>query len=137
MNPDDAHIPAKRFRLRAVHTYEVVRDDFDQIETEAMSVGTDFAFAMACIPVAITLTVTLLTVSVANSTVKLAFFCLMFSCYILGAYFGVAAWRDRAHLNRFMQRIRDNQEAPLGEKDEELRPSELEQLPSEEEGGEK
>jgi hypothetical protein len=137
MRPDDAHIRAKRFRLREVHTYEVVRDDFDHIEAEAMSVGTDFAFATACIPVGITLSITLLTVKIENLSVKLIFLSLMFCCYILGAYFGVEAWRDRGHLKKFMQRIRENQEAPLGEKDGELGPSELEQLPSEQAGGEK
>lgn len=134
MQPDDAHIPAKRYRLRELQTYEVVRDDFDAIETEAMNIGTDFAFATACIPVAITLTVTLSTVAVANQFLKMTFLSLMFVCYILGSYFAVRAYRDRGHLKKFMQRIRDNQVAPLGEKDEELEPSELEELPSEEAG---
>jgi hypothetical protein len=66
MSPDDAHIPAKRYRLREVQTYEVVRDDFDRIETEAMNIGTDFAFATACIPVAITLTVTLYAATITD-----------------------------------------------------------------------
>lgn len=137
MHPDDTRIPAKRFRLREVQTYEVVRDDFDGIETEAMNVGTDFAWATACIPVAITLTITLLTVPVTNQGVKETFLCLMFVCYILGLYFAVNAWRQRGRLKKFMQRIRENQEAPLGEKGEELEPSELQKLPSEEAGAEK
>jgi hypothetical protein len=113
MKLDDAHIPAKRFRLREVQTYEVVRDDFDSIETEAMNIGTDFAFATACIPVAITLSITLLTVQVTNQGAKVTFLCLMFSCYIVGGRFAVNAWRHRGRLKKFMQRIRDNQEAPL------------------------
>jgi hypothetical protein len=134
MKPDDAHIPAKRFRLREVQTYEVVRDDFDNIETEAMNIGTDFAFATACIPVAITLTITLLTVPITNQGTEVTFLCLMFICYILGLRFAVSAWRHRGSLKKFMQRIRDNQEAPLGEKGAELEPSELQELPSEEAG---
>ncbi len=135
MKPDDAHIPAKRYRLREVQTYEVVRDDFDGIETEAMNIGTDFAFATACIPVAITLTVTLKTVTITDQTLKDAFLLLAFTCYILGSYFAVRAWRHRGHLKSFMQKIRDNQVAPLGEKDGELESSELQKLPSEEAGG--
>jgi hypothetical protein len=134
MNPDDAHIPAKRYRLREVETYEVVRDDFNRIETEAMNIGTDFAFATACLPVAITLTITLYTVTIADRTVKDAFMLLTFTCYILGLYFAVRAWRHRGHLKNFMQRIRDNQVAPFGEKGEELEPSELQKLPSVEAG---
>lgn len=137
MNPDDAHIPAKRYRLREVETYEVVRDEFNRIETEAMNIGTDFAFATACIPVAITLTITLYTVTIADRMVKDAFMLLTFTCYILGSYFAVRAWRQRGHLKNFMQRIRDNQVAPFGEKDGELEPSELQKLPSVEAGAEK
>ena len=132
--PDDAHIPAKRYRLREVQTYEVVLDDFDRIETEATNIGTDFAFATACIPVAITLTVTLLTVTITQKSVRDAFLFLMFSCYILGLRYAVGAWRSRGRLKKFMQGIRDNQVAPLGEKDGELEPSELQNLPSEEAG---
>lgn len=137
MNSDDAHIPAKRFRLREVQTYEVVRDDFDSIEAEAMNIGTDFAFATACIPIAITLTITLFTVSITDRALRDTFLVLMFTCYILGSRFAVNAWRHRGHLKKFMQRIRDNQVAPFGEKDEELEPSDLLALPSEEAGAEK
>jgi hypothetical protein len=103
MKLDDAHIPAKRFRLREVQTYEVVRDDFDNIESEAMNIGTDFAFATACIPVAITITITLLTAQVNNQGWKVTFLCLMFICYILGLRFAVNAWRQRGRLKKFTQ----------------------------------
>jgi hypothetical protein len=124
-------IPIKRFRLGQMSSYEVLVSDFDRVEFEAMSIGTDLAFATAFIPVAITLHVTLRVTTPADQYVRESFTLLMYVCYILGIYFGVRAYRQRGRLKRFMQLIRDCQVSPLGEKDSEIGPSELQQLPSE------
>jgi hypothetical protein len=136
LRPDD-QLPIKRYRLGKMETYEVLVSSFNRIESEAMSIGTDFAFATACLPVAVTLNITLKTIPIADPLIKDPFLFLMYACYILGAYFGVRAFRQRGRLKGFMQEIRDAQVAPLGEKDNELGPSELEALPSEGESEEK
>jgi hypothetical protein len=128
-------IPIKRYRLGKMQSYEILVGDFDRIENEALGIGTDLAFATACIPVGVTLSVTLFTVTIANPLVKDPFLVLMFTCYILGAYFGLRAYRQRGRLRSFMQAIRDGQVAPLGEKGSEISRSELETLPSEEQSG--
>lgn len=129
-NPDD-RIPIERFRLGKMQSYEVLVSDFNRIESEAKSIGTDIAFATACIPVAITLHITLKMVAIPDPSVKYPFLLLMYACYILGAYFGVRAYRQRGRLKAFMQTIRDAQVAPLGEKGSEIGPDELEALPAE------
>ena len=136
MNQPDPHIPAKRYFIREVQTYEVLVTDFNNLESEATNVGTDFSVAAACIPVAVALTVTLLTVSIQNIKLFESFFCVTFLCWAMGIIYGFKAWRGRGHFTKAMQRIRDYQMPPLGEKDEELAPSELQNLPSEEEGRE-
>jgi hypothetical protein len=114
-----------------MQSYEVLVSDFNRIESEAKSIGTDIAFATACIPVAITLHVTLKMVAIPDPTVKYPFLLLMYACYILGAYFGIRAYRQRGRLKEFMQTIRDAQVAPLGEKGSEMGPAELAALPAE------
>lgn len=53
----DDQIPATRYRLEGLRTYEVLVDDFERIEQEASQVGNSLQFATACVPVGITLTI--------------------------------------------------------------------------------
>jgi len=112
----DDQLPAKRYSLRQVETYEVERGQFDRIESEATGIGTAFAFATACLPVAVTLNVTLATVTIADKNISYPFWLLMYVCYILGLYFAVIAWRQRGNLRRFMSEIRESQVAPIASK---------------------
>jgi hypothetical protein len=123
-------IPIKRFRLGPMESYEVLVNDFDRIETEAMGIGTDIAFFTACLPVAITLHITLRTVTPVDLYVRESFTLLMWVCYLGAIYFGVRAYRQRGRLKMFMQRIRNTQVPPLGEKGSEISPSEMEQMAS-------
>ena len=112
----DDQLPAKRHSLRQVETYEVERSHFDAIEKEATGIGTAFAFAAACLPVAVTLNVTLKTVPITDRSVADPFWFLMWACYILGLFFAVSAWRQRGSLKRFMDEIRESQVAPIAAK---------------------
>lgn len=118
-------IPIKRFRLGEMQSYEVLVSDFDRIESEAKSIGTDLAFFTACLPVAITLHITLRTVTPADQYVRESFTILMWVCYLASIYFGVKAFRQRGRLKVFMQNIRNAQVPPLGEKGSELGPGEV------------
>ena len=126
----DDQISIKRYRLGKMQSYEVLVSDFNRIENEAQSVGTHFSFFLACIPVGITILITLVTVPISNWNIKGPFMLLMYACFILGAFFGVSAFRQRRKLGKFMQDIRDSQVPPLGEKGSEIGPSEAENLPS-------
>jgi len=129
---DDDQIPIERYRLGKLRSYEVLINDFDRIENVATTIGTDLAFATAFLPVAIALSITLITVTIADWNIKGPFYFFMWSSYILGAYFAVRAFRQRGQLKNFMHNIRDAQIPPLGEKGSELGPAELQGLPSEE-----
>lgn len=131
MRNEPQQLPAKRYSLGPVETYEVPRTDFDRIETEASSIGTGMAFACACLPVALALTVTLATVDIPAWSEKGTFILLTFGFYIAGLYFSVVAYRQRGHLRNLMNALRDRQVAPLGEKGDELGASQLDTLPSE------
>ena len=132
MSPSQDDYPrVKRFRLGEIPSYEVLADDFDRIEDEAQDVGLAFHFAIFCVSVAITLCIALATVPVDNWIVKSIFILVIFGGFVLGSFFLIVALRQRDSLRKMMQKIRDRQVAPLGEKDSELGPSELQQLPSE------
>jgi hypothetical protein len=71
----------------------------------------------------------------ARSTVFTIFSAFLAVCAILGLNFAVKAYRQRGRLKNLMQKIREYQTLPLGEKGGELGAAELGNLPSEE-GGE-
>jgi hypothetical protein len=96
-----------------------------------LSIGTDFAFSVALLPLAISFTLTLAVSTISINWIRDSFLFFMFVCYILGLYFATRAYRQRGKLKKFMQAVRDAQVAPLGEKGSEIRPSELEALPAE------
>lgn len=127
----DDQIPATRYRLEGVRTYEVLVDDFDRIEEEASQVGTSLQFAMACIPVGIALTVTILTVQIPNERLYDGFFMFMLGSYGFGIFHGLQAWKQRGHLKKLMARIRARQGPPLGDQGKEFRAAELASLPLE------
>jgi hypothetical protein len=127
----DDQIPAARHRLQGVVTYEVLADDFDRIEQEAKSVGTDLQLACALIPVAIALTVTIKTIPIQDLHTYIVFCIVASVCYLGGVITGVRAWVQRGRLSKLMNRIRAQQGGPVGEEGKELRPSELASLPLE------
>lgn len=126
---DNDRIPAARHRLKQIVTYEVPADDFNRIEQEASTVGSDMQFAIFGLGVALSITFTLLTVPMASERKFEVFFMLMLFGYGMGVYCGQRAWKQRGHLRRFMQGIRAMQEGPLGEEGKEIKAAELASLP--------
>ena len=123
MSPSQDDYPrVKRFSLGEIPSYEVLADDFDRIEDEAQDVGLAFHFAIFCVSVAITLCIALATVPVDNWIVKSIFILVIFGGFVLGSFFLIVALRQRDSLRKMMQKIRDRQVAPLGEKDSEFVP---------------
>jgi hypothetical protein len=128
---DDDRIPAARHRISRIVTYEVPADDFNRIEQEASTVGSDMQFATFGLSAALTFTLALLTVPIASERTFDVFFMLMLGGYGMGAYCGMRAWKQRGYLRRFMQNIRAMQEGPLGEEGKEIKPAELANMPLE------
>lgn len=116
----DNSIPAVRHHLKGVVTYEVTADDFDRIKVEASSVGTDLQFATACLPVAFTLTITLLTVAVPSNRVFETFLVTMVVLYVVGIYCGVRAWKQRGRFDALVNNVVAQQVGPVGEQGREL-----------------
>ena len=125
----DDRIPAARHRLKQIVTYEVPADEFDRIEQEASTVGTDLQFATLLLSTAVSFTVTLCTVAIANERVYEFFIMITIVGYVVGAFCGVRGWKQRGQLNRLISKIRSSQVGPVGEEGKEIKPTELDTLP--------
>ena len=128
---NEDHIPAIRYRLKNVSTYEIPVTDFNRIEEEGSAVGTHLQFATAWIPVAITLSLTLATVPIPSEKDRVYYTVLtvMLLSWALGTFHGVCAFRQRGRFKRLMDGLRELQVGPMGQEGEELKPTDLANLP--------
>jgi hypothetical protein len=128
----EEHIPVKRHRVEHAEIYELFGEDLRRIEDEGSRVGTHLQFATAWFPVAIALTVTLSTIPIPKDRVFEAILIFTIVSYGFALFHGVCAWQQRGRFKSIIAEIRQRKAGPLGEKGEELKPSELEGLPSQE-----
>jgi hypothetical protein len=112
---DDKHIEAKPHRHGPVATYQVFVDDFDRIQEEASSIGSDLTFATFWLSEAITSTLALPTVPKDWIRIFSSFEVAMFVGYGFGFYFLYRWWKQKTSLKRFMERIRANQIPEFGD----------------------
>jgi hypothetical protein len=129
---NEEHILVKRHRIEHAEIYELTSDDLRRIEDEGSRVGTHFQFATAWLPVAIALTVTLSTVSIPQDRTYYSLLMFTVISYGFGLFHGICAWQQRGRFKTVLNEIRERQVGPVGEKGQELRPSELQELPSSE-----
>ncbi len=128
-------IPAKRHRLPHVDLYDVSGDELENLERLGTSVGTDLQFCTFWLPIGVSAMLTLIgeaygSVPISNPHVYETYLVAMFVGYGFGIFFGVRWWLTRAHFKKCVDKIRQRQVGPVGEEGKELKPSELESLPS-------
>ena len=112
----DHQLPARRYSLSPVDTFEVERQQFEHIQDAALSVSVPFTMSVACIPVAVTLNVTLVTVTLQDHHMEAILWGLTFTCYLAGVACGIFAFLQRGQLERYMKAIRDSQVEPVAAK---------------------
>ena len=127
----DEHIIVKRHRVEHAEIYELFGDDLRRIEDEGSRVGSHLQFATAWLPVAISVTITLVTVAIPNDRVFYSLMIFAFVGYGFGIFHSVNAWQQRGSFKAVIREIRERKVGPLGESGEELKASQLEELPSE------
>ncbi len=127
---EEERIPAKRHRLKELELYDVSGDELDNLEQMGSNVGTDLQFCTFWFSVAITATLTLIAVPITNAHVYTVYLVATFFGYGFGAYSGVRWWRARGQFSKCIDKIRERQVGPVGEEGKELKPSELDTLPS-------
>jgi hypothetical protein len=129
------HILVRRHRVEHAEIYELFGDDLRRIEDEGARVGTHFQFATSWLPVAIALTVTLSTATIQSDRTFYSLEIFTVISYGFGIFHGVCAWQQRGRFKAIMAEIRQRKAGPLGEQGHELKPAQLEDLPSEKADG--
>jgi len=123
-------ITAKRHRLRHLDLYDVSGDELDNLEHVGANVGTDLQFATFWFPIGISSLLTLKTIPISNPHIYEAYLVATFVGFGFGVYFGIRWWFNRGQFKKCINKIRERQVGPVGEEGKELKPSELEVLPS-------
>jgi hypothetical protein len=115
---DDGHIETKPHRHAPVATYQVFVSDFDRIEEEANSIGTDLNFATFWLSEAITSFLAIPTVPPAWIHIFSSFEMAAIAGYGFGVFFLWRWFRCKNALKRLMDRIRSDQIPEFGKKAE-------------------
>jgi hypothetical protein len=126
----DDQILAKRHRLQHLDLYDVSGDELDNIEQLGTTVGTDLQFCTFWLPIGISAALTLIAVPIPNIHVYQTYLAAAFAGFGFGIFFGVRWWSTRGQFKKCLDKIRQRQVGPVGEEGKELKPSELESLPS-------
>jgi hypothetical protein len=131
MNP--GHIPVRRHGLSHVETYEVTADELDRIESEGADVGFNFHIGLACLTTATSFLVVLFTSPPPDNQPKtfIVFVVIIVVGFLAGIIFAIKWFLARGAFAAVIRRIRERQVGPLGEKGQELKLEQLEDLPSE------
>lgn len=131
MGPE--HIEVRRHRLPGLDICDVTMDELDAIERVGSDVGLDFNVALFSFGVALSFLVALLSCTKIESR---RVFDIFVVCTVVGfalaIIFFIKWFQRRDAFSQLLQKIKERQIGPVGEKGDELRPSELENLPSEE-----
>jgi hypothetical protein len=127
-------IPIRRHRVEHVETYDVFGDELDAIEREAATIGTDLQYALFWLPLGLSFTASLLLTTIKSDRVYSAFFIITVMSYAFAVYFGIRWWQRKGNFQRLLSKIRERQVGPVGDEGKELKPAELEALPSEQAG---
>jgi hypothetical protein len=112
----DDQIPARRHSLAPVVTYEIEKQQFDHIENASTSIEIPLSAAFAFLPVAITLNVTLVTITMTDVHKEAVLWGFTVAFYLVGSLCAVFAFIQRGQLKEYMKGIRDNQVAPVAAK---------------------
>ena len=130
---DHEHIPVHRHVVKHVETYDVMEDELARLESEAADVGTDFQIAQFGVTVALAFLAGLLITEIQSDRIYYTYVIIIVLGFFFGIIHGIKWYRHRGSFASTMATIREREIAPMGQKGEELRPSELQVLPSSDE----
>jgi hypothetical protein len=124
------HIPIRRHRLSGLDICDVTTDELEAIEREGADVGLDFQIAQFCLTLALSFLASTLSSPPTSDRVYTVFVVIIVVSFALGIIFGIKWWKGRGEFSRLIQKIKDRQIGPVGDEGKEIKPAELEDLPS-------
>jgi len=105
-------------------------DELDAIERIGSDVGLDFNVALFSLGVALSFLTSLMNTKIESQRVFEVFVIFTVVGFALAVIFSIKWFQNRGAFSRLVQKIRDRQIGPTGDDEKELRPGELERLPS-------
>jgi hypothetical protein len=132
MPMDESHIETRRHRHGPVETYELFVEDFNRIEGESQSIGSDLTFAVFWLSEAVTSTVAVPALPSSAVRVLNFFLVAIFVGYGMGVYFLWRWYKQENSLKCLMNRIRASQIPQWGQAGKELGVSDFAKLKLEE-----
>lgn len=130
---NDGRIPIRRHGIGHVEAYDVTVEELERLEKEGSDVGFDFQISLFCITMATSFLIALILSPPTGKTFDV-FVLLVIVGLLVGLIFGIKWFRGRGARSLTIKKIKERQIIPFGEEGEELKPSQLEDLPSEEAG---
>lgn len=112
----DDQLPARRHSLAPVDTYEIEKQQFNYIQDAAISIGVPLSSAFALLPVAITLNITIVTVTISDVRKEAIMWAITVAFYLVGFICAIFAFVQRGQLKRYMADIRNSQVPPVAAK---------------------
>ena len=128
------HIPIRRHRLSGLDVCDVTTDELDAIERVAGDLGLDFQIAQFSFTIALSFLASTLSNPPQSDRVYIVFVVLIVVGFALGSIFGFKWWKGRDAFSRLIQKIRERQIGPVGDEGKQIKPAELEELPSQQAG---
>jgi hypothetical protein len=109
------------------------KDELELLQKEGGDVGLDFQIAEFCLTLALSFLAGILFSPPPDTKPKtfIVFVVLVVVGFLGAVIFGIRWYRSRSSFALVIKRIRERQMGPLGESGAELKPSQLEELPSE------
>jgi hypothetical protein len=127
-------IPVLRHRLADVHSYDVTADELNQIESEAMAVGTDLNFALVSASLFVSFLLTITTTKIESDRLFSSYVAVVIVFAISALFFGNKYRLGSKRGVAVFQRIRSREVGPLGQQGQELNLSDIDQLQAQEPG---
>lgn len=133
----EERIPKRAHRVAHVETYEVTSDELDTIEHGYTSRQNDLNFLSISVSVFVSFLLNIFTVlrhETGSTWMHQFYWAVTVTSGAASIYLAVRWYRSRRFEKPFFERIRARAIGPLGEEGKEIKPVELETLPSGEPG---
>ena len=93
-------------RVESVDLYQVKDNELDTFENGSPA-SLQLVFSTFLLSIAIAFLISLLTATFSSDTVKTVFLIVTIVGFILGIYFMIASWKNRASIRRLCKKIRE------------------------------
>lgn len=127
---DREQIDVRRHRISGLDICDITLDELDAIERMGSDVGLDFNISLFSLGVSLSFFIALMNTTIESRRVFDTFVIFTAIGAALALIFLIKWYGNKGAFSRLIQKVRDRQIGPTGNETKELKPGELEKLPS-------